>query len=118
MSLLKNIFGVEIGQRMIVAEIFHLARQYIGDCRRLLRNEWKFWAPLRVSKMVMQRSFTPKQRIGSGSGGATFVAMMQTANLRTRKESRERRGGKNRDHAHDGMAVAQKSLGLLSVSEF
>ena len=30
-SLLKNIFGVEIGQRMIVAEIIHLARQYIGD---------------------------------------------------------------------------------------
>ena len=27
-------------------------------------------------------------------------------------------GGKNRDHAHDGMAVAQKSLGFLSVSEF
>ena len=27
-------------------------------------------------------------------------------------------GGKNRDHAHDGMAVAQKSLDFLIVSEF
>jgi hypothetical protein len=27
-------------------------------------------------------------------------------------------GGKNRDHTHDGMAVAQKSLGFLRVSEF
>ncbi len=27
-------------------------------------------------------------------------------------------GGKNRDHAHDGMAAAHKSLGFPSVSEF
>jgi hypothetical protein len=27
-------------------------------------------------------------------------------------------GGKNRDHAHDGMAAAQKSLGFLRASEF
>jgi len=27
-------------------------------------------------------------------------------------------GGKNRDHAHDGMAVAHKSLGFLRDSEF
>jgi hypothetical protein len=26
--------------------------------------------------------------------------------------------GKNRDHGHDGMAVAQKSLDLLGLSEF
>jgi len=26
-------------------------------------------------------------------------------------------GGKNRDHAHDGMAVAPKSIGFLSASE-
>jgi hypothetical protein len=30
----------------------------------------------------------------------------------------ERRGRRARDHAHDDMAVAQKSLGFLSVSEF
>ena len=27
-------------------------------------------------------------------------------------------GGKNRDHVHDGMAAAHKSLGFPSVSEF
>jgi hypothetical protein len=27
-------------------------------------------------------------------------------------------GGKNRDHAHDGMAATQKSLGFLSDPEF
>ena len=27
-------------------------------------------------------------------------------------------GRKNRDHAHDGMAEAQKSLGFLRASEF
>jgi hypothetical protein len=30
----------------------------------------------------------------------------------------ENNGGKNRDHAHDGMAAMQKSLGFLRDSEF
>jgi hypothetical protein len=37
------------------------------------------------------------------------------ARLRTRNESE---GGKNCDHAHDGMAVARKSLDCLDLSEF
>jgi hypothetical protein len=40
------------------------------------------------------------------------------ARLTNTEGEQGKKGGKNRDHAHDGMAVAQKSLGFLSVSEF
>ena len=37
----------------------------------------------------------------------------------TKAEGEQRNeGGKNCDHAHDSMAVAQKSLGFLDLSEF
>ena len=32
--------------------------------------------------------------------------------------NQENEGGKNCDHAHDGMAVARKSLDFLDFSEF
>jgi hypothetical protein len=34
------------------------------------------------------------------------------------EEKQGNQGGKNRDHAHDGMAATQKSLGFIRGSEF
>jgi len=44
LSLLKNVFGLGIGWRMIAAENYSSADQHIGSLR-LVQNEWNFRGP-------------------------------------------------------------------------
>ena len=82
LCLLKNVFGVGIGRRMILAETCSWAGQHIGEVYDRCEMNEKFWAPLRVTQRLKNAKNLYAEAGASVGGplrscGATFVAMMQ-----------------------------------------
>jgi hypothetical protein len=84
LSLLKNVFDVEIGLQMIAAEF--MGGPYIADvCDRGEMNGNSGHRCVSTEVGSAPILHTEPARVGSltlRSSGATFVAMMQTAHLR------------------------------------
>src|SRR5450830_1365616 len=74
----------------------------------------------RPESLIHTRSLAGFITITSGFRFSVHTATSSSsrpARLRRRKESSETKGGENRNHAQDGMAVARKSPDFLDLSK-
>jgi hypothetical protein len=88
LSLLKNLSGLGIGLPMKIATDDYWSNRTLVRCCGL-GTMHGFWAPLHPSDTVVKRNAPAPKRVRlfgrhNSSVGATFVAMMQTTDLRER----------------------------------